>query len=313
MEALSQPVAKAQGPSRRTWVALAAAACLAAVLSIVILEPWSRSSQLDFADGSFAVPFGDAQVVPILVSDTRIELRQARGSVSYEVVPRPERTFVVRAGGVSVQVLGTAFRVDRQDHKVEVRVERGRVEVTRGTHSVVLSAGEHVVLDDAEVPAPPAVTASVASEGVEDATSSADVAPAHSAAEVDAGAETPPPPTVRSAAELFRAADDARASGNTEGAIRLLNDLVRLHPKDPRVTMAVFTIGRLHMQQGRAALAAQSFEACGAALGGEALAEAALARVSAGQSGRAKSLASQYLERYPKGARAKEMERLAGK
>jgi TolA-binding protein len=288
--------------TNRTWLALAAAACLAAALVLILRTPSTPASHLEFADGSIAEPTGDAQVMPVLVSDAHIELKHVRGNVRYEVAHRPDRSFLVRAGAVTVRVIGTSFQVNRHDQKVEVRVQRGRVEVTRGGRSVLLTDGEQVVLDDSEVAEP---VASADRELPADDTIEVEALPAAS--------DTALPSSVRSAAELFRAADDARGAGNAEGAIQLLGELVRVHPKDPRVTMAVFTMGRLHMQQGRAAQAAQSFESCGNALGGEALAEAALAHASAGNAGRSRTLASQYLERFPEGPRTKEMARLAGR
>lgn len=112
-------------------------------------------------------------------------------------------------------------------------------------------------------------------------------------------------------AELFRRADSARAAGNTTEALRLLNLLVARHPKDGRVTLAVFTIGRLQSQRGEHARAAATFESLGSALGGEALAEAALSYAAAGQSGKAKTLALQYASRFPEGPRARQIARLA--
>jgi transmembrane sensor len=297
-------------------VGLAAAATLAAALALFVWEPWSHSGTLDFVDGSQAVAAADAELVPLLVSDTRIELRQARGSVAYQVTSRPERLFVVRAGAVTVEVLGTAFVVNRHDGRVEVRVKRGRVRVSRGDHAVVLVDGEQVVLDDTLVP-PPVDAVASAVQDEEPALAVSALAPVREAERPDASAPAPGAPsatasTVPSAAELFRAADDARASGDSQRAITLLQQLIREHPGDARVTMATFTIGRLYMQRGQAARAAQSFESCGMALGGEALAEAALARSAAGQGGQARTLARRYLDRFPEGARAKEMRRLAG-
>lgn len=318
-EQLAVPQARPRVASRRPWVALAAAAALAAAVSLVVWAPWTRSGQLEFVDGSHAVPVADAQVMPVLVSDSRIELRQLRGSVTYHVTERPERVFLVRAGAVTIEVLGTAFVVDRYEQKVEVRVERGTVGVSRGSHKVVLVEGERVVLDAGQVPeatdAEAALEPSAEPEEVLDPEALPLPEDTASGAPTAAGPEPTaagPAASAPSAADLFRAADDARASGNNQKAIALLQDLIRRYPRDPRVTMATFTIGRLHMQSGRPSQAAQAFESCGSALGGEALAEAALARAAAGQSGQAQSLARRYLQQFPDGARAEQMRKLAG-
>jgi ferric-dicitrate binding protein FerR (iron transport regulator) len=273
-------------------------------LAVVVWGPWKRQATVEFVDGSTAQVIGDGQVMPTLVSDVRIELEHVRGTVIYDVTPRPNRSFVVRAGGVTIRVLGTAFQVSRVEQKVAVEVQRGRVEVTRGDHAVRLAQGERVELDDTDDstgPEPAVAAASSAAGAVDDEVPS-----------VPASALLPVPPE-RSAAELFRAADDARASGDTERAIQLLQELVREHPRDPRGTMARFTMGRLHMQRGRAAQAAQAFESCGQAFGGEAWAEAALARSSTGDTSRSKELAERYLQHFPDGPRAGEMARLAGR
>ncbi len=301
-------IAELSAPPRRSvrtrspWIALVAAACVAAALAVVVWGPWTRQATLEFVDGSTAQVVGDGQVMPTLVSDARIELEQVRGTVMYDVTPRPGRTFVVRAGGVAVRVLGTAFQVSRLDQKVTVEVQRGSVEVTRGDHAVTLSQGERVVLEDDATKQTPAAEATASSAGV--AVDEIPLVPASALL---------PVPSVRSAAELFRAADDARASGDAERAIQLLQELVREHPRDPRGTMARFTMGRLHMQQGRAAQAAQAFESCGQAFGGEAWAEAALARSSTGDAARSKELAERYLQHFPEGPRAREMARLVGR
>ena len=290
--------------TRSPWIALVAAACLATALALVMWGPWTRQATLEFVDGSTAQVIGDGQVMPTLVSDARIELEHVRGTVVYDVTPRPDRNFVVRAGGVTIRVLGTAFQVSRVEQKVTVEVERGRVEVTRGEHTVRLAQGERVVLEDTD--------GSTGPEAAVAAVSRAAVEVDEEVPSVPASALLPVPPE-RSAAELFRAADDARASGDAERAILLLQELVRAHPRDPRVTMARFTMGRLHMQQGRAAQAAQAFESCGQAFGGEAWAEAALARSSTGNTSRSKELAERYLQHFPEGPRAREMARLAGR
>lgn len=297
-------------------LALAAAAAL---LLFVLLR--SGATTLELADGSVATLDDGARVVPELVSDDRVELRQVSGSASYDVVPRPSRTFVVLVGDVRVEVLGTSFRVewleDTGDDAIRVAVTRGRVKVTRGARTAVLTAGEELTwkgAPPAELPA--ATTAAVvveppsASEATPPDAPVEEPTPASSSAAAarPSAASKPEPPT---AAELFRQADDARASDNDAVALKLLQSLLELHPKDNRVTMARFTIGRIEARRGNVQAAARAFESCGAALSGEALAEAALLRAGAGESAAAAELARRYLELYPLGARAKEMARLA--
>ncbi len=290
-------------PALRFALALAGAAALVCALLFFALGDRRPRGRLEFADGSSVAVEAGGRVVPESIAPNRIEVRHTEGAAAYEVTPRSERTFVVWVGDVRVEVLGTSFEIDKLRGSVRVAVSRGRVRVSRGARSVVLGAGEEVVFADepvSEPPAPSSATAEVADPPPTVTTASPPL-PEPSGA---IGAEA-------TAAELFRQADDARAAGRAADALRLLHLLVERHPKDGRVTLAVFTIGRIESQRGNHGAAASAFESCGSALSGEALAEAALARAALGQSGKAHALARTYLSRFPNGARVKEMERLA--
>jgi transmembrane sensor len=292
--------------ARRRVLVLVAAACTFAALAMVVWSGrWPSSSRLEFADGTFIAPEASARVVTRLVSEQRIEVDQLVGAASYDVSPRSERTFVIHVGEATVEVLGTAFRIDRRPSSVHVTVQRGRVKVSRGEQMWMLGPGEEITLDGSERQS--AVSASTSpSETAESSELALAPAPAPSASATQA-----PEPVGPTAAELFRKADDARASGNTGEALKLLRELLQRFPRDGRATLATFTVGRLERQRGNFAQAARAFEACGGALGGEALAEAALARAASGQTGAAKNLAKQYLALYPKGPRAGEVAVLA--
>ncbi len=310
------PVAKARAstPLRRVLVALVAAAALLVVVVVVLRRgpsaPVAASARVELSDGSVVELDERAHVVAEAVGPDHIGVRQTGGRASYDITPNPSRTFVVWIQDVRIEVLGTAFRVEELDHTVRVSVTRGRVRVSRGSREVVLVAGEEVVLGDEG--AAPSATASAAPEIAPrpeptSDTTDASAEPSSSAppSASTAGSEEPTP------AELFRRADEARASGQPELAIRHLRHLMSRYPKDSRVTLASFTIGRIEAQRGHWAAAAQSFESCGTALAGEALAEAALAHAAAGASGRARGLAERYLAAFPSGPRRREMERLA--
>ena len=290
------------------------------------------ASRIDLADGSVALLDEGARVVPETVVDNRVELRQLQGAATYDVVPGRSRKFSVLVEDVRIDVLGTSFRVDKYEDGLHVSVLRGKVQVTRADRSVVLVAGEELTWRE-EPPATEPVPNQPNDAGRIPAAGSADAAPVEAPAPTapeppksssahpsqtpsepappSSAAPTPEAAPEISAAELFRQADDARAAGNLGEGIRLLQQLIAKHPKDSRVTLATFTIGRLELQRGNAEKAAVAFESCGQALGGEALAEAALARLRAGQAGAAQTLAARYLQLFPEGARAKEMTRLA--
>ncbi len=319
---------------RAAWIVGALSAVAAVVLFFVLRtasvnDARISASRIDLADGSVARLDEGARVVPETVVDNRVELRQLQGAATYDVVPGRSRKFSVLVEDVRIDVLGTSFRVDKYEDGLHVSVLRGKVQVTRADRSVVLVAGEELTWRE-EPPATEPVPNQPSDAGRVPAASSASSAPAgpsvppapepqKSAQPTAPSAPTPAssaasvvePAPESSAAELFRQADDARAAGNLGEGIRLLQELIAKHPKDSRVTLATFTIGRLELQRGNAEKAAVAFESCGQALGGEALAEAALARSRAGQSGAASNLAARYLQLFPGGARAKEMTRLA--
>ena len=316
-----RPEGRAGSLSRPLAWAVAATALIAALVLIVARLPrGAQPTRIDFEDGSFVVQGASARVVPGVVTPDRIELHQSAGSASYEVAPRPERTFVVLIDDVRVEVLGTIFRVEKIDTAVRVSVQRGHVQVHRGSRTVSLVAGEEVTLGNTDPGQPPEPPAEQPPSPTPPATD-----PAASAAATGTATPEQPPaataaPTAPAAAtttaddpgpaELFRRADSARAAGDTAEAIRLLNQLVARHPRDGRATLAVFTIARLEAQRGNHARAAATFESLGAALGGEALAEAALAHAAAGQSGKARTLATRYTSLFPDGPRARQLARL---
>lgn len=61
------------------------------------------------------------------------------GSVELHVDPRPPgRSFVVKAGSINFVVVGTAFRVSRQQSRVTLEVSEGRVAVVRGGEKLAL-------------------------------------------------------------------------------------------------------------------------------------------------------------------------------
>jgi transmembrane sensor len=127
------------------WRRLAAPLALAASLVLLL---WWRSpastaetvaadpvpapayQRQELADGSSIELNGDARVVVAYnAAERRVVLEH--GEALFTVTPDPSRPFVVRAGGVDVRALGTAFNVRLADGEVEVTVTEGRVGVVR--------------------------------------------------------------------------------------------------------------------------------------------------------------------------------------
>jgi transmembrane sensor len=285
---------------------------------------------LDLADGSVVRPGPAAIVRPRTLDERRVEIDLVRGRADFDVAHRAERQFLVLAGAVAVEVIGTAFTVERRDARAFVSVDRGRVRVTWTGGDAELGAGESGTFPPAPAPA-----------------SSSAAAPASAPAEAEPPPATSGPPSSAKASwrtlakagdydaayaamraepsapvrdapeELLLAADVARLSGHPAQAVDPLRRVVRGHRGDPRAALAAFTLGRVLLDQlGRPREAADAF-ADARALGGGGLTEEALAREvearsRAGESERARSLAEQYTAKYPEGRRLRSVRKFGG-
>jgi transmembrane sensor len=75
-------------------------------------------------------------------SAQRVDVALLAGEARFDVVHRAERVFHVNSGDVTVEVLGTAFELERQAARTRVAVLRGRVAVLWPSGRTELSAGE---------------------------------------------------------------------------------------------------------------------------------------------------------------------------
>jgi transmembrane sensor len=64
------------------------------------------------------------------------------GQASFDIARRESRVFEVRAGEVTIKVLGTAFEIERDGARTRVSVSRGRVAVSWRDERTELAAGE---------------------------------------------------------------------------------------------------------------------------------------------------------------------------
>jgi transmembrane sensor len=240
-------------------------------------------------------------------SPALVQLRLDRGRARFDVTPRTERSFEVRAGKVLVKVVGTVFDVEVVADRVGVSVEKGMVVVDWGRGQKRLSAGEHgwfppVVLSDGAEAAGPDTAAHASGGGK--GTSSRRAAAA--------------PPTEPNVQDLFAQADSQRARGNPARAAELLKQILREYPEDPRASLAAFTLGRVLLNElARPREAAAAFYQVREKAPASQFAEDALAREidawkRASEPERARALATQYLERYPSGRHAQRVRILLG-
>ncbi len=272
---------------------------------------------LQLSDGSTATALEPGTELRALVDRpdaVSVELR--RGRARFEVSPRTSRTFRVEAGPLALEVLGTAFDVERAPRHARVWVTRGAVRMFCRASALNLVAGQSESCAD-EPPAPkltqPAPRSprpaadwrSLAQEGDFDRAFNA-LERAGSAAVRD------------EARELLLASDVARLSGHPEQALAPLRRVLESHPGDPRAPLAAFTLGRILLDElGRPRQAADAFAQAQLLDPGGPLSEDALAREveawsRAGDGPRARAAALRYLDRHPDGQRVRTVRRHGG-
>jgi len=155
-------------PLKRAWALAAAAACIAAL--VVLLMGQSPATGPLRLEGGRDVPakmtsgregrlaFDDASAIEV-ATGTELDLLESTGSVfamamragalAVEVHPGGPRAWRVECGPVTVEVVGTRFHVERTPRFVRVAVDRGVV-LVRGEpvpdHVVRLVAGQSIVV-----------------------------------------------------------------------------------------------------------------------------------------------------------------------
>jgi transmembrane sensor len=333
VKALEHRIARRQAV-RRGLVAVSASA-------VLVLGLWLARGPLHFAapthvadvlrvetrDGSAAQGLGQDSALALErdVPD-EVALRLVRGKGHFEVKPNKQRRYHVRAGEVEVEVLGTAFVVERVEEKrARVRVEHGVVKVAWLDGSTMLRAGEEGVFPPV-VSAPAPVVA--APSAAEPPSAVAESAPDTEATTPERGERWRTLARAGKHQEAFGsighkpiddlsglllAADAARLSGHPREAVGYLERLIARYPRSTSAHLSAFTLGRLALYElNQPALAAESFAQAYQLNRNGPLAEDALAREAeayhrAGDDERAKRAAGRYLQRYPRGARRAEL------
>jgi len=243
-------------------------------------------------DGSVAIPMDDGTELTLRESsERRVAIDLERGRGRFEVTPRGGRTFSVRAGAVSVTVLGTIFTVERIADRIGVGVERGRVLVDWGTGSTRLGAGESgwfppLLVDPRSAQRPAHAARSLAAAPPSRATVAGTSAGAAAAAEPSEAAEPsqaaiaalPAPPSVGGAAAIepspeprtsasplplagaaepgSASAPNDRSTADTMEALLAAADAARLAGRATEATARLRRAVTLHPTDGRAPLAA---------------------------------------------------------
>ncbi|AKF10926.1 FecR family protein [Sandaracinus amylolyticus] len=246
-------------------------------------------------DGSVIAIAPGAALEPLENSGERFSLHLREGRARFDVRPGGPRRWTIEAGAVTVEVVGTAFEVDRAPDGVRVQVERGRV-LVRG-ESVPdrvrsLGAGESIHV---ATPAPV--------RDVEPTEPSADPA---AAALPEPAQRRAPRTSVEDIDTLLARADEARRAGRIDEALEHLA-IAAQRRGDRRAALASFTRGRLALDHGRAGEAVVDLRRAIAGGLPPALEETARARlvdalVRSGDRQGAARAADEYLRAYPEGA-----------
>ena len=264
-------------------------------------------------------------IEPLQSTPSAVALRQLRGSVLYEVTPGGPRRWTIECGLLTLEVVGTVFRVDRTESRVRVEVQRGTV-VVRGERvpsgAARLTAGMSIEVTATDVGSPsvatpPAAPASAASRPAPVSTTWRELAARGQNNE--AYVELGPGGVARTAQsasvdDLLALSDVARLSGHALEAIDPLERIVHEHAGDSRASLAAFTLGRIHLRSlGNPAAAARAFERAIALGIPGGLAEDAYALwieslAKAGDDAGARTAHAQFVSRFPNSPRARELE-----
>jgi transmembrane sensor len=268
-------------------------------------------SQLELLDPS-------TRVVVDEVVRQRVSVRLLSGRVRVDVVPRKERAFRVECGLISVEVLGTAFELRREGERTHVSVLRGRVAVHAPEGSVQLVADEagwfprnpeegarsRPQRRAAKLSAAEATWQAQAKRG--DYTRAYELMPSGPDAVAD------------DVESLLLAADAARLSGHPAQAVPFLRQITERHAKDPRASLAAFTLGGVLLNQldrpreADAAYARARSLSLSTTLAQDALARQVEAAKRVGDPTRVRELANEYLRRYPDGRRVQWVREASG-
>jgi len=306
-----------------------------------VIEPGKLARALDFGDGAHITVGPDARLDVLEQAAHNVNLALRRGLAQFDIRPGGARRWQIESSGVTVEVVGTQFSVERSTTSVRVEVQRGRV-LVRGAQVPdgvqALDAGRVLIVETArELPASSQERAEPATSAPVRATAdpvlpSPRVASAHenapswrqaaAAEDWQRAWESLGPEGVKqqsqevdSIADLFTLADVARRSGHAAAAVSPLTQIVARHASDPRAAVAAFTLGRVWLDAiGKPAEAVPAFEQALAMKLPATLAEDAQARLvealaKSGDAARARGAADAYRSRYPNGTRRAAVDR----
>jgi len=295
--------------------------------SETLVEPGPVARELDFGDGAH-VTVGAGGKLEILERGARsVTLALRQGLAQFDIRPGGARRWQIESGGVTVEVVGTQFSLERTASSLRVEVQRGRV-LVRGARISgqvqALNAGSVLTVPASDLSDAPAASSPAPAPPVSARPSAARASWRAAASERDwgrawgdLGAAGLAQQSRRSddVEELFALADVARLSGHPESAVGPLQKIVEQHASDARAGVAAFALGRVWLDAlGQPHPAAAAFESALALKLPATLAEDARARlvealVRSGEPARAHEAATDYRHHHPSGARRADVDR----
>ena len=284
-----------------------------------------RSTTLRFADGSSASPVGSDGRLHLVATQPRLVVVDlVSGAGRFHIVEDDTRVFRVTSARVTVEAFGATFGAARFETSARIDVIDGSVRVSWDDQQRVLGAGDGGLFPPA-VPVEPAAQPKAPAEEVRPH-------PAHIAKEswrdlardgdydkAYAALARPDAPVVRDEAEeLLLAADVKRLSHHPAEAVAPLRKILSDHARDPRASLAAFTLGRVLLEElGNPREAAGAFADAERLAPDGPMAEDAVAREvealsRAGDSTGAQRLAEEYVGRFPEGRKLRSVRRFGG-
>lgn len=292
------------------------------------LAPKGEAADLELADGSRIHAEPGTELEPLAVAPRELVLRLAAGAATFDVVPGGPRRWIVETGILRVEVVGTRFAVSRTSREVRVSVEHGVVLVRASSLPdgvTSLTAGQSVAVPVTSLPAPSASHEPLPQTQAGDGGTNAIVTTPswreqarlgkHAEAWVTLGSAGLAREAERAATpdDLFALADVARLSGHPAQAIEPLERFLAKYPGDGRASLCALTLGRIQLDLGRSAAAAQSLSrALGLGVPGglveDVYARLVEAQMKSGQSAAARVTADEYAKRFPNGRKKASIE-----
>jgi transmembrane sensor len=307
-----------------------------------IIEPGTSARTVDFGEGAYVTVGAMARLDVLEQTSHNLTFALRQGLAQFDIRPGGVRHWQIESAGVTVEVVGTQFSIERQLASVRVEVQRGRV-LVRGAQVpdqvLAMEAGRVLTVETAPEPHVPSRQRAAAAVPQNGGSHSA-AGRAHPPTRVVSPTSTPiwreaaavhdwqraweslaaegvaqQSQIVDDLTDLFSLADVARRSGHPAAAINPLQQIIARHSNDPRAAVAAFTLGRVWLESlGNPTQAASAFEqALTMNLPGT-LAEDARARLvealaKSGDIARARVAAEAYHKSYPNGARRADVER----